>query len=302
MQPSGQFALKGYDVLVEDSLFERGMAVTCGMPFLPEVMEGRGQSCGLLERLWALGAEHAGRLHCAFACWDASLGAAEAHRPLIEAVAGGQAKLGVGLDFAGGLRLAAAAQGLSAFSFFHAKWLTGTFSLAPSTAAFGLVATSPRDLWEVVAALLPDEVAWPAVLLDAREERGIPCFPQVSTIRDDPETVAWLRQRFSGAASAFQLLASCEAADRQRAWLGSHAAAYPISLRSWLSQGSQWLPEEVRRARQVEAEILRACRELWLQVDGVLLPARPFAPLLARLPAWTAQDETGDAYQLLFKN
>lgn len=230
--------------------------------------------------------------------------------PLALALTDGGDELALGLDEGAWLRLAAVRHGLHGYRFYHQSWL-GSGCVAASADVSGIccLARDAEGLETLVAALLGEIVTKaggsPRILdmssalpLGAPVHRDLTDLLHAKSFVSEPETAAWLFQRWKGAEMAHWVLASREANDRLRVWLGGDATVLPETYRMWLESGRQWGEGTAQAAFAKQAEVIGAFREIFRRFDAIAIPVEEDAQFVDGVPAWGRLNSPVDLAQL----
>ena len=292
--------LAGVPYFLKDLFDLAGYPTRAGSSFLADVRPVPASDAAMVQALRAVGAVCAGKTHLHEFAYGISgenphYGDCEhPHFPgrttggsssgSAAVVAAGIVPFAIGTDTGGSVRTPAAFCGLYGFRMTpgHA-WIADAFPLAPSCDTAGWLTRTAADLLEVNGALL-------GLGTSRREPRG--CYlefgkldPDVaSACREtaarlcapaDPATHGQLADAFEGAAFAYLVITSAEAASEHADWLDTHRARYSPTVWQRLDRGRHWFESESVAAEARRRFIRHTLISYFLTFDFLVLPATP---------------------------
>jgi len=296
--------LAGVPYFLKDLFDLAGYPTRAGSSFLAEVRPGPTRDAALVQALRTAGAVCAGKTHLhefAYGITGENPHFGDCEHPHFPGrttggsssgsaavVAAGIVPFAIGTDTGGSVRTPAAFCGLYGFRMTpgHA-WIADAFPIAPSCDTAGWLTRTPADLLEVNGALL-------GLGTSRREPRG--CYLEIGEL--DPDVAAACRETaarlgapadhatqgqltdaFEGAAFAYLVLTSTEAARGHAAWLDTHRAQYSPTVWQRLDRGRHWSETE-GIATEVRRRFIRlTLASYFLTYDFLVLPATPCAAL-----------------------
>lgn len=296
--------LAGVPYFLKDLFDLAGYPTRAGSSFLADVRPGPTRDAALVQALRTAGAVCAGKTHLhefAYGITGENPHYGDCEHPQFPGrttggsssgsaavVAAGIVPFAVGTDTGGSVRTPAAFCGLYGFRMTpgHA-WIADAFPLAPSCDTAGWLTRTSADLLEVNGALL-------GLGTSRREPRG--CYLEIGEL--DPDVAAACRETaarlcapadhatqgqltdaFAGAAFAYLVLTSTEAACGHAAWFDTHRAQYSPTVWQRLDRGRHWSETE-GIATEVRRRFIRhTLASYFLTYDFLVLPATPCAAL-----------------------
>ena len=296
--------LAGVPYFLKDLFDLAGYPTRAGSSFLADVRPGPARDAALVQALRTAGAVCAGKTHLhefAYGITGENPHFGDCEHPHFPGrttggsssgsaavVAAGIVPFAVGTDTGGSVRTPAAFCGLYGFRMTpgHA-WIADAFPLAPSCDTAGWLTRTSADLLEVNGALF-------GLGTSRREPRG--CYLEIGEL--DPDVAAACRETaarlgapadhatqgqltdaFEGAAFAYLVLTSTEAARGHAAWLDAHRAQYSPTVWQRLDRGRHWSETEGIAAEVRRRFIRHTLASYFLTYDFLVLPATPCAAL-----------------------
>jgi len=296
--------LAGVPYFLKDLFDLAGYPTRAGSSFLADVRPVPTGDAALVQALRAVGAVCAGKTHLhefAYGVTGENPHYGNCEHPHFPGrttggsssgsaavVAAGIVPFAIGTDTGGSVRTPAAFCGLYGFRMTpgHA-WIADAFPLAPSCDTAGWLTRTPADLLELNGALL-------GLGTSRREPRG--CYLEIGELDSDVAaacrqaaarlcapadhaTHGQLTDAFEGAALAYLVLTSAEAARAHAGWLDTHRAQYSPTVWERIDRGRHWSESESVAAEVHRRFIRHTLTSYFLTFDFLVLPSTPCAAL-----------------------
>lgn len=293
--------LSGVPFLAKDLFGLAGKPMRAGSTFLDKLIKPPSTDASLIKALSDAGAICAGRtqlVEFAYGLTGENPHYGDCPHPhLPNALAGGSSSgsawavgkglvpFALGTDTAGSIRVPAAFCGVYGLRLVPGQWTEGVFPLAPSVDTVGWLTRNAEDMKVLCnrwfsqtnksnkgrALYLPDLVPFELPALRAA------CGTLAVRIHaeQDPELTRWLSHGFSGAARAYFILTSAEAAQVHAPWLDLKRQEYDPVVWARLDQGRRWTPAEIEQATEVRERIRARMQSLFESYDALILPVTP---------------------------
>jgi amidase/aspartyl-tRNA(Asn)/glutamyl-tRNA(Gln) amidotransferase subunit A len=296
--------LAGVPYFLKDLFGLAGYPTRAGSSFLADVQPGPIGDAALVQALRAAGAVCAGKTHLhefAYGITGENLHYGDCEHPHFPGrttggsssgsaavVAAGIVPFAIGTDTGGSVRTPAAFCGLYGFRLTPGHpWIADAFPLAPSCDTAGWLTRTAIDLLAVNSALLGLGTTRreprgcyleigeldPAVAVACRQAAARLCAPA------DRATQGQLSDAFEGAALAYFVITSTEAARGHAAWLDTHREQYSPTVWQRLDRGRHWSVTESAAAEVRRRVIRHTLTSYFLTYDFLVLPATPCAAL-----------------------
>ncbi|MCW2752505.1 MAG: glutamyl-tRNA amidotransferase, partial [Aeromicrobium sp.] len=294
--PLGSGRLDGESVAVKDLYAVAGQRIGAGNPDWLERAPVETGNAWAVERLLAAGASVRGIARTDEFAY--SLAGTNAHYGTppnpraphrisggsssgsASAVAMGHARIGLGTDTGGSIRVPAAYQGLWGIRTTHgAVSMSGLLPLSPSFDTVGWLTRRSELLATVGDVLLPDDVATPAgfvtstALTALADDEVVAAMPPI-----DAEPIEWPVDEVPGWLGAFQVLQAYEAWQSHGAWLDGRLDTLGPDVRARFERASKITGSEARQASADVARIRAQIRHLLGDRVLVLPSASSVAP------------------------